>query len=203
MAGKEALTFYESLRLTIDHISSLYGKIQETQLKEFVENLHRLDGEGKYTYVYGAGRSGLIGKALVTRLTNLKYNAFFIGSESAPAMNAGDAVILISGSGETPEVVNRAKTSKELRAIVFGVTSRPKSRLTKYCDHILEVPGKTKMDVQKNNYLDREQKGLHAPLSPLGSLFECSALIVLDSIISDLAKLKGITEEEMKKVHFE
>jgi len=195
--------FYKSLRLTIDHISSLYDKIQETQVKEFVENLHKLDAEGKYTYVYGAGRSGLIGKALVTRLTNLKYNAFFIGSESAPAMHAGDAVILISGSGETPDVVNRARTSKELRAIVFGVTSRPESRLRKYCDHILEVSGKTKMDVPKNNYLDREQKGLYAPLSPLGNLFECSALIVLDSIISDLAKLKGITEEEMKRIHFE
>ncbi|MDI6888158.1 MAG: SIS domain-containing protein [Methanocellales archaeon] len=195
--------FYESLRLTIDHISSLYDKIHEVQVKEFVENLHRLDDEGKYTYVYGAGRSGLIGKALVTRLTNLKYNAFFIGSESAPAMNEGDAVILISGSGETADVVNRAKTSKELHAVVFGVTSRPESRLAKYCDHILEVPGKTKMDVPTGNYLDREQKGLHAPLSPLGNLFECSALIVLDSIISDLAKMKGITEEEMKKVHFE
>lgn len=195
--------FYKSLRLTIDHISSLYDKMQEAQVKTFVENLHRLDDDGKYTYVYGAGRSGLIGKALVTRLTNLKYNAFFIGSESAPAMHAGDAVILISGSGETLDVVNRAKTSKELHAIVFGVTSRPESRLRKYCDHILEVPGKTKMDVPKNNYLDREQKGLYAPLSPLGNLFECSALIVLDSVISDLAKLKGITEEDMRKVHFE
>lgn len=204
MSEKEVLTFYRSLRLTIDHIFSLYDKIQERQVKEFVENLHKLDDDEKYTYVYGAGRSGLIGKAFVTRLTNLKYNAFFIGSESAPAMKAGDAVILISGTGETPDVINRTKTSKELNTVIFGVTSCPESRLAKYCDYILEVQGKTKLDVTtNNNYLNREQKGFHAPLSPLGSLFECSALIVLDSIISDLAELKGISHKEMKNLHFD
>jgi 6-phospho-3-hexuloisomerase len=194
--------FYQALKAFGSHIYSLYDKIDVMQVMEFATNLHRINNRGGYTYIYGLGRSGLVGRAFLERLSNLEYSTFLIGEPGTPAIREGDAVVLISGSGRTSLVVHVGEISKQRGGKNFGVTSKPDSSLAECCDYILEVPGKTRIDTKKN-YLANQITGYHAPLAPLGSLFEVGAFIVLDSIIAELAELKGFEEEDIRKRHFD
>lgn len=193
--------FYRALDIFAKQLQSLQSQIKAEEVREFVTNLHEIDRKGGYTYIFGMGRSGLIGCAFLERLSNLNYNAFRIGATGTPAIRKGDSVVVVSGSGETSLTVDIAKMAKQRGAIIFGITSKPDSTLGKYCDHILKVPGKTRVD-QPFSYYEHQIKGTHAPLAPLGTLFELSLLAVLDSLIAQLAELKGISEEEMQEIHF-
>lgn len=201
MKNKEWV-FRDALKVFAHQISSLPKKIDPEEVKEFATTLHRIDQRGGYTFVFGRGRSQLIGEAFATRLSNLGYNVFIIGDAVTPAIRKVDGVIFVSGSGETDDTVRAAQKAKKMGAIVFGITSKPDSSLARYCDHLLKVPGRTRID-KGRNYLDDQIKGRYAPLAPMGTLFEISAMIVLDSIIPEIARLKGFDEAKMRKRHFE
>jgi 6-phospho-3-hexuloisomerase len=201
MDNKKLKNFYKSLQEFNKEVRSLKKKLDEAEVETFVNKLHEIDAAGFHTYAYGEGRSGLVARAFLGRLTNLGYNTHYIGDITNPKMREGDAVIYVSGSGETELVKQSAKLTKEKGAVNFGVTSGG-GNLDKYCDYILHVPGRTKTE-KKRSYLEGQISGYHAPLTPLGTLFEVNALIVLDSLIPDLAELKGIDEEKMRKRHFE
>jgi 3-hexulose-6-phosphate synthase/6-phospho-3-hexuloisomerase len=201
MERKGLRLFDEALKFFSRHISSLAEKLDRQQVSEFVTHLHRIDQEGGYTYVYGAGRSRLVGEAFATRLSNLEYNVFIIGEPTTPAIRRGDAVILVSGSGETRDTVHAAQRAKERGAEIFAITSKPHSHLAKYCDHLIKVPGRTRTDPR--DYTADQIAGRYAPLAPMGTLFEISAYVVLDSIVPELARLKGFDETKMRKRHFD
>lgn len=201
MKRKESL-FRDALNVFASQISSLPEKIDQKEVKEFATALHRIDHMGCYIFVFGRGRSQLIGEAFATRLSNLGYNVFIIGDSVTPAIRKRDGVIFVSGSGETDDTVRAAQRAKKIGAIVFGITSKPDSTMAKYCDHLLKVPGRSRID-RGRDYLDDQIKGRYAPLAPMGTLFEISAMIVLDSIIPEIARLKGFDEAEMRKRHFE
>ena len=81
----------------------------------------------------------------------------------------GDALLVISGSGETPVSVGFAHIAKAEGAKVVTLTHKPKGTLASIADIVLPVP------VEKT-----EQFG--------GSLFEQSCLVLLDSVILGLAR---------------
>jgi len=121
-------------------------------------------------------------------------------------MKEGDALVAISGSGETPDVINRARTSKDLGAKVFAVTSKPTSTLGCIADYTLRVPGRTKTDyypVLVEEYENSQLRGFKTPLTPMGTLFERNAGVVLDAIIPELAYKKGVDEKFMRELHFD
>ena len=47
----------------------------------------------------------------------------------------------------------------------------------------------------------RQLTGLHAPLSPLGSLFELTLMMFLEGIIASLIQRLNIDEEDIKSRH--
>ncbi|HID43234.1 MAG TPA: SIS domain-containing protein [Archaeoglobaceae archaeon] len=199
--------FRKSIEKICESVASLMHETNFDEVTRFLDALHSIDAEDKHVYVFGVGRSGNVGRSFVTRLTNMGYYAHFIGEPSTPAMRKGDALVVISGSGETPDVVNRTKTSKELGAIVFAVTSKPESSLGKLADYILYVPGRTKADedypVLEDSYENGQLRGFKTPLTPMGTLFEINAGIALDALIPELAHRKGIDERFMRELHFD
>ncbi len=156
--------------------------------------------KGKNILVVGMGRSGLVGRAFALRLMHLGFNVFVFGETITPAILADDVVIAISGSGETNTVVRAAEVAKKLGAKVVAVTTRPHSSLAKLADMILVLPGKTKLATEQD-YFIRQLLGEHAPLAPLGTLFEITAMIVLDSLVSELMETLHISEDQIRRRH--
>jgi len=182
------------------YVSENCTKIDEKSVEKMLKMMMDTMDEGKKILIIGAGRSGLIGRAFAMRLMHLGFNVYVIGETITPRISSGDLIIAISGSGSTELVVTATATAKKIGAKIIAITSYPDSPLGRLADHIIYVPGRTKVSVERN-FISRQILGLHEPLAPLGTLFEIMAMVFLDSIIVELMDKLGITEEEMYKRH--
>ncbi len=156
--------------------------------------------DSKKILVIGAGRSGLAAKAFAMRLMHLGFNVFVFGETITPALGEGDLIISISGSGITKVVVTASTAAKDVKARILAITSHADSPLAKLSDHIIIIPGRTKMAAEED-YTIRQILGEHEPLAPLGTLFEITLNIFLDSVIAELMQRMGKTEQDLKKRH--
>ena len=152
-------------------------------------------------FVTGAGRSGLAAKAFAMRLMHLGLSSYVVGETISPAINADDCIIAISGSGETNTIVSAAKIAKNRGSKVLAVTSYPESTLGQLADGYLLVKGRTKKEVDDENYMKRQIHGNYTSLTPLGTAFELTTLVFLDAIVSELMEKMEQTESDLKARH--
>lgn len=124
---------------------------------------------GQRWFFSGQGRSGLVAQMAAMRFMHIGRTVHFVGEVSAPSIRKGDALLVISGSGETPVSVGFARIARKEEAKVVTLTHKPKATLAGIADIVFPVP------VEKT-----EQFG--------GSLFEQSCLLLLDSVILSLAR---------------
>ena len=154
----------------------------------------------KSLLIIGAGRSGLVGKAFAMRLMHLGFNVYVHGETIVPALAPQDLVIAISGSGRTKLVVTAAEVAKGLGAKVVAITSYIDAPLAKLADLVIRIPGRTKVS-KEDDYNIRQLLGIYEPLAPLGTLFEITAMVFLDSIVTELMSKLGKSEEDLRRRH--
>jgi 6-phospho-3-hexuloisomerase len=150
--------------------------------------------------VMGAGRSGLVGKAFAMRLLHLGFNSYVLGETIVPSISRGDVAVAISGSGRTGLIVEAADAAKKVGAYVIAITTYPESPLGRLADLVVMVPGRSKVS-KMDDYFARQILGLHEPLAPLGTLFEDTAMLLLDGVIYYLMIKLNVTEDEMRNRH--
>jgi 6-phospho-3-hexuloisomerase len=123
-----------------------------------------------------------------------------VGETTAPAVQVDDLVIAVSGSGETTSVVNLGAIAKKIGSKLVTITSNKKSSLGRISDVVVIIPGRPKEDLDYEDYQERRMIG-YTQLAPLGTIFEISALVFLDAVISELMVKTGASEDELKKRH--
>jgi len=181
-------------------ISEAIRGLDPSQVERMLEALLNVRAEGKKALVVGAGRSGLVGKAFAMRLMHLGLNVYVMGESITPAIGDGDLVIVISGSGGGALSITSANMAKRLGALVLAVTSYPDSALGRTSDFVVVVPGR-EVIAREEEYHSRQLLGEYASLAPMGTLFEDSCTVFLDSIIAELMTRLEVSEEAMKGRH--
>jgi 6-phospho-3-hexuloisomerase len=134
------------------------------------------------------------------RLMHLGFNVFVIGETITPALKVNDVMFAISGSGETTTTADSVAIAKKIGARIIALTSSPDSTIGKMSDVKVIVPGRV-ADGENVDYFSRQLLGIHEPLAPLGTLFELSSGIVLDSVVASLMKTLNIRESDAKSKH--
>ncbi len=147
----------------------------------------------------GTGRSGFVGRAFALRLMHLGFSVYVSGETITPALSADDLVVVISGSGTTTTVVAQAEVAKSVGSRVVAVTSHPDSPLGRVADDVVLVKGRTKID-QITDYEGRQISGVYDN-APLGTMFELSVMVFLDSVIAALMQRLGIHEIDLRARH--
>ncbi|MHA1209727.1 MAG: 6-phospho-3-hexuloisomerase [Candidatus Freyarchaeota archaeon] len=183
------------------NISTAVNAIDDTQVDQLVELL--IDGlkSNRRIFVVGAGRSGLVVRAFAMRLMHLGFEVFVVGETITPAVTEKDILIAISGSGRTKLVVESSRIAKrDVGATLVVITSYPDSPLAQLADLVVEIRGRTKI-MEQNDYIQRQIKGEHRPLTPLGTLFESTVLAFLDGLIAELMEKTGKHEKDLKERH--
>lgn len=175
-------------RQSLDYIQLKIKDILEDITKKNIDKIISEFFKAKRIFVYGAGRSGLVSKAFAIRLVHLGFQTFVIGETIGAPVKKDDLVFIISGSGETIPAVMTAEITKNIGAELIVVTGRRDSSIAKFADTGIYLSAEC-------NDVERKQ------LAPLGTLFEASAWILLDSIIAELMKSKGETEASMRSRH--
>ena len=186
-----------SIKAIIGNIVSAEEFLDEDVIDEF-ENIII---ESQNVFVTGAGRSGLAAKAFAMRLMHLGVSAYVVGETISPAIYENDCIVAISGSGETNTIVSAATIAKKRGSKVLAVTSYPESTLGKLTDSCLLVKGRTKQEVDDENYMKRQIHGNYTSLTPLGTAFELTTLVFLDAIVSELMEKMHQTESDLKARH--
>jgi len=174
--------------------------ISSGQVENVIKMLTSAKEQNKKIMIIGMGRSGLIGRAFAMRLMHLSFAVHVVGETITPALEADDILFAISGSGSTTFVVDAAEIAKKVGAKIIAITSFPDSILGKLADHIILIAGRIVTEREKD-YFSRQILGVHEPLAPLGTLFEASTLVFLDSLIVELMVRLGKTESEMRTRH--
>ena len=160
------------------------------KILKLVNLIFTIKSENNKVFIYGAGRSGFIGRCFAQRLMHLDINSCFISDAVTHRYTKDDLLILISGSGETASPVAIAKNANEIGGKIVLFSANPNSLIGKLSDIVIEIKGKS-----KDAAITKES------LAPYTSLFDISTLSVLDSIGSVLMNVLNISENDIDKRH--
>ncbi|MFZ3058376.1 MAG: 6-phospho-3-hexuloisomerase [Candidatus Methanoperedens sp.] len=196
MVKKECKATIVSMDLIAKHIKKVSSKLDTGSVKRLVDEIIC----SQRIFLMGAGRSGLAAKAFAMRLMHMGFNVFVVGETTTPAVQPDDLVIAVSGSGETPSIANLGGIAKKIGSKLAVITSNNDSTLGKISDIVVIVPGRPKEDVIYEDYHERRMVG-YPELAPLGTIFEITALVFLDAVVSELMVRTGASEAELKKRH--
>jgi len=188
---------YEDL---IKSISAALRGLNKEEVKTLLESLMDTRTRGKKVLIVGAGRSGLVGKAFAMRLMHLGFPVYVLGETINPNVGEGDMVIVISGSGKTTVPLAAAQMAKSLNAKVVAITSQEESPLAQTADLVVDIPGREDIALE-DEYHIRQLKGQHESLAPMGTKFEGTTMIFLDSIIAELMNRLGLSVDSMMLRH--
>jgi 3-hexulose-6-phosphate synthase / 6-phospho-3-hexuloisomerase len=169
--------------MILDKIASVLSATNDSyydQLTDMLDTAARV-------FVAGAGRSGLVCKFFAMRLVHSGYDASVVGEVVTPSIKNGDLLVVISGSGETEQLIAFTKKARAEGARILLVSSKASSTIGDMADAVFQI-GRT----------DQYGKVLGMPM---GTIFELSTLSFLEGAISHIIHEKGIAEETMRSRH--
>ena len=155
-----------------------------------IDLIIKIRNTNNMVFVYGAGRSGFVGRCFAQRLMHLGIKSCFVSDAVTYQYTENDLLTLISGSGETTSPVAIAQKAKKIGGTIALLTGNINSTIAKLSDCIIKIEGKSK-DVATS------QK----TFAPYTSLFDISTLAVLDSIGGTLMNILDLSEEDIDKRH--
>ena len=121
------------------------------------------------------------------RLVQAGLRAYVIGESVTPIVTRRDAVFILSGQGESFSSIQTANIVRREGAELVVVTSRPGSKLAHTATLLLPV-----------EFDEGSERPLYAPL---GTLFESASLRLTDGLIAELMRVRGETEDSMRRRH--
>ena len=121
----------------------------DQEFSDAIETIHNMkqDRRGRLI-VAGIGKSGHIGKKIVATLASTGTPSHFVHPGEASHGDLGmvtqhDVVLMISNSGENPELSDLIQYTRRFDIPLIGITSKQDSALAKHSDTLLLMP---KMD---------------------------------------------------------
>jgi 6-phospho-3-hexuloisomerase len=174
-------------------------------IQELAENAKRIDNdqlteaeklikEADRIFIAGAGRSGFAARGFANRLMHLGFKSFFVGEPTTPSIQKDDLLVIGSGSGRTESLVSMANKAKKQGAKLITLTIFPENTIGSLADVTIKIPGLTS---KADNVVKEEV----VSIQPKGNSFEQLSWLIYDSIIIDLKRETGQTEEQMFSRH--
>ncbi len=170
-------------QLVIEKISSILEATDDSydvKLTALLDNAKRI-------FIAGAGRSKLVGNFFAMRLVHAGYDVSVVGEIVTPSIKSGDLLIIISGSGETEQLIAFTKSAKKIGASIVLISAKAESTIGDMAEAVFQI--------------GRAEQYAKVFGMPMGTVFELSTLLFLESTISHVIHEKGIPEEVMRERH--
>jgi arabinose-5-phosphate isomerase len=174
------------LRIEADAIADLIGRIG-AEFDKAVEILYACKGR---VVVTGLGKSGLIGRKIAATFSSTGTPALFMHAAEAlhgdlGVLAGGDAMVAISASGETDELIELLEAVKRLGIPLITLTARSNSTLAKQSDVILDISVR--------------EEACSLKLAPTSST--TAALAMGDALAVVLAERRDFQEDDFAALH--
>lgn len=143
---------------------------------------------GGRVFIAAAGRSKMVANMFAMRLMHCGLNVQVVGETTTTRINKFDRLLLVSGSGETTQLISFAEKAKSVRSEVLLVTASPTSTLRNMADEVFQIgPSSKRLSDDKN--------------LPLGSRFELSTMIFFETVILNFMEQLKLTEDNLRNCH--
>ncbi len=174
------------LRIEAEAVAALSDKL-DGEFEKAVDLVFRSSGR---VVVTGMGKSGIVGKKIAATLASTGTPAFFLHPAEASHGDLGmvtsdDAVIAISNSGETEELVSIVPFLKRFGVRLIAMTGNRQSTLARAADVHLDV------SVQEEA----------CPLGIVPTASTTAALAMGDALAVALLTRRGFREEDFASFH--
>lgn len=174
------------LEIEAKAILSLMDRLDE-RFERAVRVLHDCRGR---IIVTGMGKSGIIGRKIAATLASIGApSAFLHPAEGIHGdlgmLSRGDAVMALSNSGETEELIAILPAVKRLELPLISLTGNPRSSLAKASDVVLDV--------------SVAEEACPLALAPTSST--TAALALGDALAMALLEHRGVQPEDFARYH--
>jgi 6-phospho-3-hexuloisomerase len=181
-------SFYSAFDLLTKTAKRTINTINEnpSELVKFCNILKR--AKSQRIHFVGMGRSGKVGMLIGELLKNIGYNISYLGKSLAKPVRPGDVVVGVTGSGWTNFTIKSLQDAILKEAKILVITADERSLAARLADSIIFIP---------RDYIKDPVTSDHAPLTPLGTVFEMTTMLIGLGIISGLrdeSSVKGFNE---------
>lgn len=163
-------TYHDRIVAVTEELTKTLKGVPDEEANSLVGAISR----AQKIFVAGAGRSGFMMKAFCMRLMHLGFEAFVVGETVTPTITDKDLLIIGSGSGGTASLVTMAEKAHSIKAMVALVTVTADSKIGQIADPVIRIPAISPKVDTGTGVLS---------VQPMGSLFEQSLLLFLDTVI--------------------
>jgi arabinose-5-phosphate isomerase len=174
------------LQIEADSVREQIGNLGPS----FVRAVEEIAASKGRLCVTGLGKSGLIGQKIAATLASTGTPAYFLHAAEAShgdlgMLEAGDEVLALSSSGESPEIVRLLEFARARSLFTIAMTGAPESSVARAADLALSVA------------ISREACPLN--LAPTAST--TALLAVGDALAMALSEGRGFKEADFAALH--
>lgn len=177
------------IALEMSELQRLQDRLDDSFVKT-VEMLRNAVDQRHKIIICGVGKSGNIAQKIAATLNSTGAPAVVLNSQDAlhgdlGLVNEGDAVLVLSYSGETDEIINLLPHLQRLGAVIIALTGDSKSTLARHAAMVLDV--------------NVEREACPHNLAPTSS---STAMLVLgDALAMVLLEARGFAPDDFAKLH--
>ena len=177
----------ELLRLESEAIAQTARRLKRTEVERAIKLLAECRGK---VVLVGVGKSGIIAQKIAATMTSTGTAAVYLHPSDALHGGLGivtpdDAIIALSNSGETDEVLSMLPYLKHRRVPIVAVTGSLRSTLARHADVALDAS------------VDQEA----CPLNLAPTTSTTVALALGDALAMVLMRVKGLTPDDFALNH--
>ena len=176
----------EAILLESAALSQMAANLTES----FEQAAQEIHASGGRLVVSGIGKSAIIAQKIVATLNSTGTPSLFMHAADAihgdlGMVQPGDIVLLISKSGESPEIKALVPLIKKAPFRLIGITGQPDSFLAKESDHVL------------NTWVEKEA----CPHNLAPTTSTTAQLVMGDALAICLMHLSGFTGNDFARFH--
>jgi len=177
------------IEIEIAELNRLGGRIGQS-FEQAVDLLRERLTVGRKIVVCGVGKSGSIARKFAATLNSTGATSVSLNAQDAlhgdlGVVDEGDAVVLMSYSGETRELLDLLPHLRRLNVSIVGITGNGGSVLATNSDVVLDV------------HVEREA----CPLGLAPTSSTTSMLVLCDALAMVLLEVRGFQADDFAKYH--
>lgn len=175
------------LRLESEAIAQTAGRLQREEIERVVQLLANCKGK---IVILGVGKSGIIAQKIAATMTSTGTGALYLHPSDAlhggiGIINAEDAVMILSNSGETDEIIEMLPYLKRRQVPIIALVGSLNSTLARRADAVID------------GSVDQEA----CPLNLAPTTSTTVALALGDALAMTLMQVKGLTPDDFAVNH--
>ena len=194
MSGISGIPDHESIislgRIVLEREAAALVDLEKSLGDDFAAACLTIFRETRQLVVTGLGKSGHIARKIAATFAATGTPAIFVhpseaGHGDMGMIAKGDVLLVLSNSGNTPELQPVMKYAQKLGVPIIGMASRPTSKVIQFADIALLLPN--------------VREACPENLAPTTST--TMQLALGDALAMTVMEMRGVTRKDLRKLH--